>query len=271
MGMTNPWDWPLGYTAGLLVACAALIGAFVVWELKNPMPMLDLRLFRAPIFSLGVAARSIAFVAAATVLFLMPFYLQGVAGYSPKQAGLIMTTFAVGMVTVGPIAGRLSDRFGWRPFNVGGAALSVVGLFILSRITESTPLAVIMVGISLQSCGMGLFSAPNSSSILSAVDRSRYGIISGFVQLLRTGSTVTGIAVATIIITATMSSQGFETNLKPLAEGASPAVGQAFTSGLRTVYLSMAGLQLLAVVLSLVKAPVPQRDVAYQVSQGVPD
>lgn len=258
MGMINPWGWYWGFTAGLLMVCVVLMGAFVIWELKNPMPMLDMHLFRAPIFSLGVAARSMAFMASATVLFLMPFYLQGVAGYSAKQAGLIMVTVAIGMVTVGPLSGRLSDRFGWRLFNVAGAAVSVAGLFMLAHITESTPLVIIIAGIVLQSCGMGLFSAPNSSSILSAVDRTRYGVISGFVQLLRTGSTVTGVAIATVIITATMSDLGFETNLKVLAEGASPAIGQAFSSGLRTVYMFMAGIQLVAVVLSLVKAREPK-------------
>lgn len=275
MGLTNPWDWALGVSFTLLAISVALVGVFILWERKTAAPMLDMALFQTRIFSLGVAARAMSFVAAATIMFLMPFYLQGVAGYSPVQAGLILTSIALGMAIVGPIAGRLSDRFGWRPFTVAGASLSAIGLFTLSRISVDTALAIVMLGILLQSSGMGMFSAPNASSILSGAPRRSYGVVSGFVQLLRTASTVTGIAIATLVITATMSSLGFEGSLKGFSEGVGPEIGGAFTSGLRTVFLSMAGLQVAVVVLSLVRGrsaeePVLEKDMTPRVSEGTP-
>jgi hypothetical protein len=68
---------------------------------------------------------------------------------------------------------------------------------------------------------------------------------------LRTGSTVAGIAIATVIITSAMSSQGYEASLSLVSGGADRGIGQAFASGLRTVYLAMAGIQVLVAVLSL--------------------
>jgi EmrB/QacA subfamily drug resistance transporter len=253
LGMTNPWKWDPVYRAILLASSALSLGLFVGWEKRTKAPMLDISLFKEAVFSLSVSARSIAFITSSTVLFLIPFYLQGVAGYSPGESGLIMTTVALGMVVVGPLAGRYSDRFGWRRFNVGGAALSAGGLFILSQVDENSALALVMAGIIMQSCGMGMFTAPNTSSILSVVPKERYGVISGFVQLLRTGSNVTGIAIATVIIAATMRSQGFEPNLGSVSEGGDAAVASAFADGLKTVYLVMASIQLVAVALSLVK------------------
>jgi EmrB/QacA subfamily drug resistance transporter len=276
VGMTNPLDWAVGYSVTVLAASAGLVVVFVLWELRTPYPMFDLSLFKIPIFSLGVTARAFAFITSSSTIFIMPFYLQGVRGYSPAGAGLIIATVAVGMVTIGPVAGRLSDRFGWRFFNVGGAAISVAGLLVLSQITENSSLYLIILGIGLQSSGMGMFSAPNSSSILSGVPRGNYGVISGFVQLLRTGSTVTGVALAAVVISVTMSSMGFEPNLKEISDGADPEVGRAFVSGLRTVYLAMAGLQVLAVIISMIKPKTavplaPQEQSAHQTGDGDSD
>ena len=259
LGLTNPFDWAVGYSMAILASCAGLLATFILWETKTSTPMLDVALFKTSIFSLGISARSISFVAVASVLFLMPFYLQGVKGYSPGQTGLIMTSIAFGMVIVAPIAGRLSDRYGSRPFTVAGALISVSGLLILSRITADTPLSMIMLGILLQSSGMGMFTAPNASSILSGVSRRSYGVVSGFVQLIRTGSTVIGIAIATLVIIATMSALGLEATLEGFAGGVSPEIGNAFTSGLRRVYLIMAGLQVVVAILSLIRGRVVTR------------
>ena len=253
MGLANPFGLPFQMAGLLLALCALLLGVFVLWETRTANPMLDMLLFKASIFSLGVSARCLSFVAAASILFLMPFFLQGVAGYSPGQTGMIMTSIAVGMVVVGPIAGRLSDKYGPRPFTVGGALISMSGLLILSQVSRDMPLPIIMLGILLQSSGMGMFTAPNASSILSGVSRSSYGVVSGFVQLIRTGSTVTGIAVATLIITAAMSAVGLSATLEGFSEGVNVEVGDAFTTGLQRVYLVMAGLQAGVAVLSLIR------------------
>jgi MFS family permease len=218
--------------------------------------MLDMSLFRTPLFSLGVGARTISFITAATVFFLMPFYLQGVVGYTPSKTGLIMITLALGMVLMGPIVGPLSDQLGSRRFTVIGATLSAIGLFVLSRIAEDTTLVTLILGISLQSIGSGMFTSPNTNSILSSVPRTSYGIAAGFVQLLRTSSTVTGIAIATAIITATMVSLGVDSNLKGLAEGINTDARSAFVGGLRNTYLAMACLQLVAVTMSVMKTQV---------------
>ena len=261
MGLANPFGLaymtagglPFGAAGLILMACVVLLGAFVLWETRATTPMLDMTLFKISIFSIGVSARSLSFVVAAPVLFLMPFFLQGVQGYSAGQTGLIMMTIAVGMVVMGPLAGRFSDKLGPRPFTVGGALISMTGLLILSQVDRDTPLFLIMLAIMLQSSGMGTFTAPNASSILSGAPRPAYGVVSGFVQLIRTGSTVTGIAVATLIITAAMTSAGLEATLEGFDEGVSLEVGNAFVTGLQRVFLGMAALQLLVAVLSLIR------------------
>lgn len=231
----------------------ALAGLFAYWELRNRYPMLDVALFRHRVFVFGVAASAVSFMGISSVRFLMPFYLQAVLGYSPARVGLILVPAAIGMIITGPLGGRLSDRYGWTPFNVGGLLFSATGLFVLSRATETSPVWLIILGTVTQSIGTGTFNAPNNSSILSVVESSRYGVMSGFLNLVRNSANITGIAVATTIVVTVMGAQGFEPSLAAVSESGARGVLGAFTSGMRTAYLSMAALALAGAAVSLFK------------------
>ena len=238
--------------AGFIVV-VGLAGFFTFWELRNRSPMLDVSLFRHRVFAIGVVASVISFMSISSVRFLMPFYLQAVLGYSPARVGLVLVPAAFAMIIMGPLGGRLSDRYGWTPFNVGGLLFTATGLFILSRATEASPVWLIILGTGTQSIGTGTFNAPNNSSILSVVERSKYGVMSGFINLVRNTANITGIAVATTIVVTVMGAQGFEPSLGAVSESGAEGVLGAFTSGMKTAYLSMAGLVFVGALLSVLK------------------
>ena len=277
-GRTTVFDWPgaalstgalvsflVGMTAGprvgwispmvvgTMVLFAVLLGAFILWELRVASPMMDLRLFKRRLFALGVSASFISFLGNGSVRFLMPFYLQAVLGYTPGQIGLIFVPSAVAMVITGPLSGRFSDRYGWRIFNVGGLLLSVTGLFMLSALNESSSLGFVMAGLIIQVSGNGVFSPPNNSSILSSVESSKYGVVSGFLNLVRNSANVTSTALATAIVTATMASMGFPATLGAISEADATGISGAFTSGLRLAFLIMGGVLFLAIAASMLK------------------
>ena len=212
--------------------------------------MLDLRLFQRRTFSFGTSAGFLAFLGSSGVLFLMPFYLQGVLGYSPAKAGLVVVPAALFMAILGPISGRLSDRYGWRPFTVGGLALSITGLFILTNVEVDSSLALVLPALILLSSGNGIFYSPNSSSILSAVGQEQYGVVMGLLNLIRNAANVTSVAVATAVVSATMVSMGFEPSLELVRTGVAV---EAFTSGLRYAFLGMMGALTVAMVVSAFK------------------
>ena len=228
---------------------AAMLAVFIWWELRCAAPMLDLRLFKGKTFSLGVSAAFLTFLGSSAAMFLMPFYLQNVLGYSAKTAGFVVVPGALCMAVLGTVSGVLSDRFGWRPFTVGGLACSATGLFILSRVTETSSLWMVVPAMMLMSSGMGIFYSPNSSSVMNAVGQVRYGVVSGFLNLVRNAANVTSIAIATIIVTATMTSLGYEPSLEAV-RGDTAGVGHAFTLGLRYAFLAMMGLLLSAMTIS---------------------
>ena len=230
------------------VGGVALLAAFIWWELRTSSPMLDLRLFKHRIFSFGVSAGFISFFGGSSSRFLMPFYLQKVLGFSAMQVGLILVPAALTMIMTGPLSGRLSDRYGWRVFNVGGLALVATGLFILSGVTRDSPLGLALAGMMLQSFGLGMFQSPNNTSILSTVERSKYGVVSALTQLIRNSATVTSVVVTTAIVAAAMASRGYEPSLEAVSDAP-----HAFLSGLRTAFLVMGGLVVLGAVISFFK------------------
>ena len=253
-GHKTGWTSPLILTgaAGVL----ALICSFIWWELHTYDPMLDLRLFQSRTFSFGSSAAFLAFLGSSGVLFLMPFYLQSVLGYSPVKAGLVVVPAALCMAVLGPISGQLSDRYGWRLFTVGGLALSVTGLFILSRVTVDSSLALVLPALILSSSGNGVFYSPNSSSILSAVGQEQFVVVSGLLNLIRNAANVTSVAGATAVVAITMGSMGFEPSLEAVRSG---GAAEAFTLGLRYTFLGMMGMLTLAMVVSAFKFEQAQR------------
>ena len=257
LGMTGGprlgWFSPI--ILGALGSFIALLVAFVWWELRVSSPMMDIRLFKRRLFSLGVSASYLSFLGMSSARFLMPFYLQAVLGFSPLQIGLMIVPSAMMMIIMGPLSGRLSDRFGVRPFTMGGMAVSMSGLLLLSTLTPNSSFLVAMAGMIMQSFGIGTFNAPNNSSILSAVEPSKYGVISGFLNLVRNSGNLTSIAVATAIVTATMGSLGYAPSLAEVSVDGDPGLVAAFTSGLRMAFRIMSGFVFIAVVASFFKGP----------------
>ena len=253
------WAPSAGYGHPLVILAlagsAALLVAFVAQELRSSSPMMDIRLFKRRLFAFGVLASFLNFLGMQSVRFLMPFYLQAVLGLSPGQVGLLIVPGAVGMIVTGPLSGRLSDRFGWRWFTMGGLLTSIAGLLILSTLKPDTHFAFAMAGMILQSTGIGMFNAPNNSSVLSAVEPSKFGVISGFLNLVRNSGNLCSIAIATAIVTATMGSMGYEPSLAGVSQEGSTGLLAAFTSGLSVAYMTMAVVVLVGVVASAFKGP----------------
>ncbi len=251
-GPTSGWGSP-GVVAGM-ASFGILLVSFIWWELQAPSPMLDLRLFKRRIFALGVLTGWISFLSNSPVRFLIPFFLQPVLGFSPAQMGLLLAPGALAMIIMGPLSGRLSDRYGWRIFNVGGNLVSASGLILLATVTVDAHVAMVVSAFVLSSMGMGIFNSPNSSSIFSAVEREKFGVVGALTQLMRNSANVTSIAIATAIVTATMASMGFPPSLEACSDAAGdPEVCAAFTAGMRRAGLAFGVLLLVGAVLSYLK------------------
>jgi EmrB/QacA subfamily drug resistance transporter len=251
VGNGHGWGWqsPAVIVGG--VAVVALSAVFVWWELRVRSPMLELRLFANRIFGLGVSAAWLSFFGSSAARFMMPFYLQRVLSYSPEQVGLMMIPPAVCMVIIGPFSGRLSDRFGWQALTVVGSTITAAGAFILAFALQERSAVWFVIGtMTMQSTGTALFNTPNNSSILSVVDRSRYGVVSALTQLIRNSANVVSVAVSTTVVVSTMATYGVE----PKLEAVNPQVATAFVAGLRWAFLMLGAALATGAALSLYRA-----------------
>jgi MFS family permease len=180
-GWTNPWVMgSIGF--GLL----ALV-AFCLIELRVAAPMVDIRLFRSAAFGMGNLAGLMSSVGRGGLQFMLIIWLQGIwlplRGYefesTPLWAAIYMLPVTVGFLIAGPVAGWLSDRYGARPFTVGGMILMAATFVALVMIPVNFDYWIFAVLIFLNGLGGGIFTAPNTAAIMSSVPASQRGAASG--------------------------------------------------------------------------------------------
>ncbi|MBM3958718.1 MAG: MFS transporter [SAR202 cluster bacterium] len=240
------WLSPLSI-AGLAITVVAAFG-FVRWELKVASPMFDLRAFNNPQFSWANATRFCGFLGGSATWFLMPFYLQEVLGYQPRTMGWIMFPGALFMAVTGTFSGRLSDRFGVRPFTVTGLSLTALAGLVFASLDTATPLWIVMPALAINGIGMGLWMAPNMSASIAAVPPSSYGVVTAFLNLVRNTATVVGIAIATAVVSGIIASRGYVSDLSQIGTDPTGGMAAAFVVGSRVAYLALVAFSFIGLV-----------------------
>src|SRR4029079_3198073 len=117
----------------------AVLGIFALIELRTEEPMFRLGLFRIPALTAGSIASLLASLGRGGLMFMLISWLRGIwlplHGYSfsetPLWAGIYMLPLTVGFLVAGPASGRLSDRFGARPFATGGMLAAALTFLLL--------------------------------------------------------------------------------------------------------------------------------------------
>ena len=165
----------------LLLSVGIVIGViFVLYELRVPLPVLDLSLFtKNRVFAFSNLAALISYCATYAVTFLLSLDLQLTRGFSPEQAGGILIVLPAVQALLSPVAGRLSDRIDSQVLASIGIALTAVGMFPLVFISESTPIWYLVACLVVLGAGFGIFSSPNINAIMSSVEKRYLGVASG--------------------------------------------------------------------------------------------
>jgi MFS family permease len=197
MGWTDP------SVLGMLACGVVALAAFVVIELKVAEPMFELALFRIQAFTAGNLAGFATRLAQGGLQFVLIIWLQGIwlplHGYdysdTPLWAGIFLLPLTAAFLVAGPIAGYLSDRIGARGLATGGMVLfagSFVGLMLLPIDFGYWVFAGL---IAANGVGIGMFSSPNSASIMSSVPARARGEASGMRSTFQNTGTSLSIGV----------------------------------------------------------------------------
>ena len=253
--ITNPfaldWDSPI-IISGAFAGVGTLV-AFIWWQLKTPNPMVDLRLFKIRVFKYAILTRYFAFMRSSATLFVLPIYLVAFRGWSEIVASGVMLLQAIGMGVGAQVFGRLSDRFGTRPFMVGGFVVLVFTGIALATLSETTPIYYIASIVLINGLAQGAWSAPNASATMGAVPQSSYGLVSAIINLTRNLGNVSGQAIITAIIAGVMVARGFDIPLGEL--GDTPEAGTAFLDGWGYAYFAATAIVGLALITSFLTKP----------------
>ncbi|SHH47736.1 Predicted arabinose efflux permease, MFS family [Sporobacter termitidis DSM 10068] len=181
MGWSNPW-----VIAGIVGGLALLV-AFCFIETRVKMPMFHLQLFRIRSFAFGNISLFLSSIARGGLQFMLIIWLQGIwlplHGFSfestPLWAGIYMLPMTAGFFVMGPLSGRLSDRYGARFFSTGGMVLTVIGFILLNTLPSNFGYGIFAFILVILGIGMGMFAAPNTMAIMNSVPPAQRGVTAG--------------------------------------------------------------------------------------------
>lgn len=178
--------WSSGTSIGLLVGGLLLAVLFVLVELRAAEPIIPMRLFRNPIFSVVNSFGFLIGAAMFGVMVFIPVYLQIVKGMSPTESGLGMLPMVMGLFTTSIGSGRVMARTGrykWYP--TIGALLVIVAVLMLTSLHVDSPYWYAAVSMFVMGCGLGFTMQVLIIAVQNSVARTEIGVATSSVQFFR--------------------------------------------------------------------------------------
>jgi len=218
----HSYGWTSARILGLFAIAAVALVAFVLLELHQRVPLLDLSLFRNGTFAGANLVAILVTLAMFGIFVFFPIYMQTFRGWSPIQAGAALLPWTLMIVIFAPIAGKLSDRVGSRWLMAGGMTVVAICCLLLSTVTLHSSFWHMLPAFILGGLGMSFVMTPMSAAAMGAAPVDKAGVASGVLNTFRQVGVALGIGIMGAIITNRAAAAA--------ADGASPP--QAFVHGL---------------------------------------
>ena len=187
--------WSSPEIVGCFALSAAALAALLIYEPRREEPLLDLRFFRSVPFSGATLIAICAFGALGGFLFLNTLYLQDVRGLSALNAGLYTLPMAAMTAVVAPLSGRFVGARGPRlPLILAGGVMTVA-ILPLTRVTDTTPIWLLLTSYLVFGIGFGLVNAPITNTAVSGMPREQAGVAAAIASTSRQVGSSLGIAV----------------------------------------------------------------------------
>ncbi|KMY55106.1 MFS transporter [Bacillus sp. FJAT-27231] len=154
----NGWD-SAEVILSIIIGIISLV-IFVWKQLVSETPMLNMNVFKFNMFTFTLLINSIITMALFGGMLLLPVYLQNIRGFTPMESGLLLLPGALIMGLMGPIAGKIFDKYGIRWLAVVGLAITTYGTYEFTHLTADTPYRSILMIYILRSFGMSLIMMP---------------------------------------------------------------------------------------------------------------
>jgi EmrB/QacA subfamily drug resistance transporter len=256
-GGSKGWAWSSGRIIGLFIAFAVLAAVFLVVEVRATEPVLPLRLFRRPTFSIANAATFVLGFSMFGAIIYVPLYLQIVKGATPTKSGLLMLPMMAGIIVTSIASGRVIShvaRYKW--FTVAGTAIMAAGLGLFTQLEVDTPLWQAFIFMLVIGVGLGMAMQPLILAVQNSLDMRDMGAGTSAATFFRSlGGSVGVAALGAVLSNRLAGLRGTSINdpasLKKLPPAALDAIQHLFVRALHPIFLVAALVSLVAVVLCL--------------------
>ena len=206
----SPMGWGNPLVIAMLAGGVVLLAAFVGIELHVEDPMFRLELFKTRMFAAGNASSFLASMARGGLQFMLIIWLQGIwlplHGYdyavAPLWAGIYLLPLLAGFILLGPTSGWLSDRFGARFFSTTGMVLQAVGFILMTILPANFSYIWFALILFMMGVGQGMFSAPNTSSVMNSLPPDQRGAGSGMRSTFQNAASLASMGIFFSIVTA---------------------------------------------------------------------
>ncbi|MFW9930289.1 MAG: MFS transporter [Candidatus Thorarchaeota archaeon] len=195
------------FISSVIIAIIAIIVGLIILVIfyflskRKSDPVIDITLFNDKTFVVGVATALLVYGVMEMIIFQLPFLVIYIYNFSVEEAGFVLLGIPLAMALVGPIAGRLSDKYDPKyitTFATMGLILTMIGFIVTTSDNFNW-----FVTIPLTFClgaAVAFFSSPNGNSIMSAVPKNRLGVAGGFIGIARTFGFSAGLAISTMVM-----------------------------------------------------------------------
>jgi EmrB/QacA subfamily drug resistance transporter len=187
--------------AGLAAGLVSVLGGigFVLWELRNAHPVVDLRLFATQAFSAACASIALSNLVMYTTLLALPLYMDHVRGDNERVIGLTLTALSALAALWGLLGGRITDSRGkWLPAVAGAIAL-FTGAILLAGTFDVDPLWPAIVALAIMGTGLGVQSAAVQTAAVEAAPVAKTGAAAGVYSTSRYMGSVIGATILAIV------------------------------------------------------------------------
>ncbi len=196
-------DWFSSHLiVGLTVIAAVGLFSFVIRELRTPEPIVNLRVLRNRTFAVGTIFTTIVMFAMYGTYILIPLYCQQIAGYTPFQAGLVLSIQSFGTLVSIVFAGQLFNLIDPRFMVAVGCLLGAWGSWDMAHFYAQIDFWNIAGPGILRGIGSGLIFIPMTTMSLGAVPKEQMGTASGLFNMVRTIGGSIGIAILIAMLTS---------------------------------------------------------------------
>jgi EmrB/QacA subfamily drug resistance transporter len=237
----NTYGWTSTRILALFGVAAAALVAFVVLELRQRLPMLDLNLFRNSTFAGANTVMMLVALAMFGVFFFVSLFVQNILGYSATEAGATFLPMTVLVILVAPAAGKMSDRVGSRWLMGGGMVSVAISLLVFSRLDAGSDFWDLLPGLLVGGLGMGLAMTPTTSAAMGSVPIDKAGVGSAVLNSMRQVGGALGIAVMGAIVTSHVD----------LSARPGPETASQFVAGFQDALLVASGIAFAAAIVAV--------------------